>query len=251
MARRAADKAKVLIGTSGFSYRHWRGGVFYPKGLTQKNELEFYARNFRTLELNNPFYRLPSREVFESWHERTPADFVFAVKASRFITHIRRLNDCEEPLKLLLEHAGGLRSKLGPVLFQLPPKAKPNLEVLEEFLKLLPKRHDHVFEFREDEWFNEAVYALLRRYHVALCIAVSPVDPEPEPIITGRFAYLRMHAGLGSEGEFTEDELARWSRVIERLRRDGTPSYVYFNNDWRGFAPRNAGRLRELLGIER
>lgn len=241
----------MLIGTSGFSYRHWRGGVFYPKGVPQKKELEYYAGQFRTLELNSPFYHLPSREVFESWHQRTPPDFVFAVKASRFITHIRRLNDCEEPLALLVERAEGLGKKLGPMLFQLPPSAKPDLALLERFLALLPHGREHVFEFRDPQWFADEVYALLRRYHVALCIAVSPIEPEPEPIITGPFAYLRMHAGMGDEGDFTEEELTRWSRVVDKLREAGTPSYVYFNNDWRGFAVRNASRLREMLGIAR
>src|SRR5882757_3732740 len=148
----------ILIGTSGYVYRHWRGGVFYPAGLRHPDELEFYAREFTTVELNNSFYRLPTLEAFKSWRRRTPDDFLFAVKASRFITHMKRLKDCGDSIKLLFERVKGLGPKLGPILFQMPPKSNPNIERLAEFLGLLPRRHEYVFEFRNEKWFQEEIF---------------------------------------------------------------------------------------------
>lgn len=241
----------VWIGTSGFMYRHWRGGVFYPKGLRQKEELEYFASRFPTVELNNPFYRLPPRETFEAWRERTPDDFLFAVKASRFITHIKRMRNCEEPIARLIESVSGLGAKLGPILFQLPPSAPLDLERLQDFLALLPRGPLWVFEFRQAEWFIDSVYDVLRRHAVALCLPVGSRMREPPDVVTADFAYIRMHNGSGEYGNFTSRQLQAWAERIGNFLRSGVRVFVYFNNDAAGCAIRNAFKLRELLGIER
>jgi uncharacterized protein YecE (DUF72 family) len=238
----------VMIGTSGFSYRHWRGGVFYPKGLSQKEELKYFAGQFSTVELNNPFYRLPSRETFATWRKTVPADFVFAVKVSRYITHIKRLKDCAAPVKLFMRNARGLGAKLGPLLCQLPANAKPNLPRLEEFLRLLPRRHEWVFEFRNPEWFTDETYQMLAKYRVALCAAVSPTVPAtPVSVVTADFAYIRMHSGASDGGRFNREELRECAARIDSYRRAGLKVYVYFNNDWHGYAIENARELAAML----
>lgn len=243
--------AEVWIGTSGFVYPHWRHGVFYPEGLPQKRELEHFSACFRTVELNNPFYRLPDRETFEHWKQRTPPDFAFAVKASRFITHVRRLRDCRDPVRTFLDRARGLGRKLGPVLFQLPPTMGVDLDRLEGFIRALPPRRRYVLEVRHTSWLDDAVYDRLRRRGIALCIAVGgAVEPADLPV-TGGFVYVRMHAGRGKDGNFTRSQLEEWADPIRRLRRDGRDVYVYFNNDWQGLAVRNAQTLRALLQLDR
>ena len=245
-----SSHSDVLIGTSGFVYKHWRRGVFYPEKLPQKQELEYFSQHFATVELNNPFYRLPPRETFEKWRDRTPAEFLFAVKASRYISHIKRLKDCAEPLERLMESAGGLGNKLGPILFQFPPTWGLDIDRLRDFLTLLSRRQEFTFEFRNPGWFVEPVYDLLRQHGAALCLAVSPTAPDPPEILTGRFTYVRMHAGSGRYGDFTEPELAKWQRKICRFRREGVKVYVYFNNDAHGCAIRDARRLIETLRLD-
>ena len=242
---------EVFIGTSGFVYPHWRRGVFYPPGLPQAKELAFYAHEFRTVELNNPFYRLPERETFARWQERTPDDFLFAVKASRFITHIKRLRDCSDPLRFFLEHAWGLGKKLGPILFQLPPQMHADLERLGSFLGILPRSETFALEFRHESWLAVPVFELLRRHRVALCIPVKGAVEPDSPAVTGRVGYLRMHSGAGPDGEFTLGQLRGWAGLIRKWLGDGMDVYVYFNNDWQGFAVRNALQLRRLLKIRR
>lgn len=241
----------VWIGTSGFVYRHWRKGVFYPARLPQNRELEYYAEHFRTVELNNPFYRLPQKETFVAWRKRTPPDFLFAVKASRYLTHIKKLKDAEEPLALFMDRARGLGPKLGPILFQFPATWKRDLDRLESFLKILPKRREFAFEFRHPAWLEDPVFALLRRHRAALCIPVKPERPRPEVAVTADFSYIRLHAGSGESGGFTPAELAYWAGQVRALRRRGLRVYLYFNNDSAGCAIRNAFSLRKLLGVAR
>ncbi len=231
-------------------YRHWRGGVFYPPGLRAREELRWYAERFRTVELNNPFYRLPEATTFERWRGAVPADFCFAVKASRFITHVKRLRDPDEPLALLLERAAGLGDALGPILFQLPPTFQVDLARLGEFLGALPLDRRWTLEFRHPSWQTEPVYQLLGRRGVALCVPVGG-RVQPDLVTTAPFAYLRMHAGAGPGGGFTDDQLRAWAGRIRGLRAAGKEVYVYFNNDWEGHAVRDAARLRALLGVER
>jgi uncharacterized protein YecE (DUF72 family) len=244
-------KPEVWIGTSGYVYKHWRNGVFYPPGLPAKEELPFYAQHFRTVELNNPFYRLPPRATFVSWRRRTPDDFLFAVKASRYITHIKKLKDAGPPLRLFLHQASGLGKKFGPVLFQFPRTWKPDIGRLRDFLALLPRRREFAFEFRHPGWLSGSVYELLQSHDAALCLAAGPAAPQTNDVVTARFSYIRMHGGSGEGGNFTGKELRNWAARIERFRADGVKVYIYFNNDQCGYAIQNAFALRRLLRIER
>jgi uncharacterized protein YecE (DUF72 family) len=243
--------SQIFVGTSGFVYPHWRHGVFYPQHLPQAEELAHYAAEFRTVELNSPFYRLPDRATFVAWKERTPGDFRFAVKASRYITHIKRLRECEGPVKTFFERARGLGRKLGPVLFQLPPNLKADVERLRMFARLLPRGHRCVFEFRHESWIVEPVFDVLAERSLAGCIAVGGSLEALDLRQAAEFRYLRMHAGYGREGNFTQAQLEDWAKSTKSLSNRGTDVYVYFNNDWKGYAIRNAQALRQLLGIER
>lgn len=235
--------APILIGTSGFSYPHWRHGVFYPEHWPASRELEFYAGAFATVELNNPFYRLPSTAAFARWRQVTPPNFCFSVKASRYITHVKRLHAAAPALRLFLARAGRLGPKLGPVLFQFPAAWRLNLERLEEFLPRLPRQRQFAFEFRHPSWFVPAVADRLRNYGAAWCHAVHPDLPPPLEVVTAPFTYIRFHAGRGEGGNFTAAELRPWARRIAGYARAGVAVYAYFNNDWRGFALADARQL--------
>ena len=251
MAPSATNSSPGLwIGTSGYVYPHWRGGVFYPKGLRQKEELAYFAARFRTVELNNPFYRLPAPDAFIRWREATPADFQFAVKASRVITHLLRLREAAAPLALLLEHASALGTKLGPVLFQLPPTLQADLPLLDGFLSLLPAGRRWVIEFRHPSWQTAAVYDRLGRSGIALCIPVGG-RVQPDLVTTAPFVYVRMHAGQAPEGAFSPKQLRDWAARVLALERAGKEVYVYFNNDRQGHAVRDGQRFLVLLGLDR
>jgi uncharacterized protein YecE (DUF72 family) len=241
---------RVWIGTSGYVYRHWRKGVFYPPGLKIREELGYFASRFPTVELNNPFYRLPSAEMFARWREATPDHFRFAVKASRFITHIKRLQNVAEEVHLFMERAEELGPKLGPVLFQLPPNQPLDLSRLRGFLTLLSPQRQWVVEFRHASWHTTEVYRLLAEYTVALCIPVGG-GVHPDRITTASFTYIRMHRGQEPRGGFTADELHTWAAQVRALESVGKEVYVYFNNDWEGFAIRDAVALKQLLGLSR
>jgi uncharacterized protein YecE (DUF72 family) len=242
--------AGIWIGTSGYVYRHWRKGVFYPVGLPAREELGYYASRFRTVELNNPFYRLPTAEMFQRWRDSTPPDFQFAVKASRYITHIKRLRNVADELALFLDRADHLGPRLGPILFQLPPTQQLELARLNDFLALFSKARRWVIEFRHPSWHTSEVYRLLSDHGVALCIPVGG-GVQPDRVTTAPFTYIRMHRGQEPGGGFTVDELLSWAGQIRALRGAGKEVYVYFNNDWGGYAIRDAIKLRELLGIQR
>jgi uncharacterized protein YecE (DUF72 family) len=241
----ASGGGAVRIGCSGWNYRHWRG-VVYPPGLPARRWLEHYGTLFDTVEVNTTFYRLPTVSAVSRWVEQSPPGFLFAVKASRFLTHVKRLTDMGRPLQLFTERIEPLaRSpKLGPVLWQLPETFHRNDERLAEALERLPPGR-HCFEFRHPSWFADEVYELLRRHGVALVIADHPQRPFQSRELTAGFTYLRFHHG-GGDGNYSHRRLAAWARRIEewRLRVD---VYAYFNNDWGGFAVENAlwlgGRL--------
>jgi uncharacterized protein YecE (DUF72 family) len=242
---------QTLIGTSGWSYKHWEKGIFYPADLPPREHLGFYASNFPSVEINYSYYQLPPRKTFELWHRVAPRGFVFAVKASRYLTHMKKLKDPEEPLQRLLDHAGGLEEKLGPVLFQFPRQWKRNLDRLSEFLAALQHhpRCRYTFEFRHTTWLVPEVYALLREHNAALCLPIGwgiPLDIQ----LTADWTYLRFHGGANSIA-FTDAELRPWAQRLRRWRADGIASYSYFNNDTleHGRAPAidNARRLRELV----
>lgn len=241
------NKPKVLIGTSGWSYNHWEG-PFYPKSLSKQQWLAFYAQHFSTVELNASFYRLPQKSTFAKWRASTPKNFIFAVKASRFLTHVKKLNEPEEPWGLLFERATALRSKLGPVLFQFPPNWRQNLDRLDKFLKILPEEQEYAFEFRHPSWFNQNTYQLLKgKRTAALCIADSPRYPCFFEI-TAPFTFIRMHGGQELYGsKYSDKELKKLAQKIKQYQKEGLKIYAYFNNDAYGYAIENALTLREML----
>jgi uncharacterized protein YecE (DUF72 family) len=241
---------RIRIGTSGYVYRHWRKGVFYPPGLKARDELAYYATRFHTVELNSPFYRLPTADMFARWREATPDDFRFAVKASRYITHVKRLRDVGDEIALFMERAMLLRPKLGPILFQLPPNQQLDLSRLTDFLSLLTADRRWVLEFRHPSWHTREVYQLLSQRAVALCIPVGG-GLHPDRITTAPFTYIRMHRGQEPGGGFTAEELRSWAGQVRALSNAGKDVYVYFNDDWEGYAVRDAATLQELLGLSR
>jgi len=238
--------AVYYIGTSGWHYDHWRQR-FYPQKLRKPEWLDFYARHFSTVELNNSFYRLPSEAAFANWRDGSPANFSFAVKVSRFITHIKRLKGVEEPVETFLTRAKILGEKLGPLLYQLPPNMHRNDERLESFLAVLPQGLKHVVEFRHESWLDEGVFEILRRYNTGLCVFDMPSLRCPL-VATADFAYIRFH---GSEGLYyscySDEELAGWAKRLADLAANLKAMYIYFNNDAEAFAVRNAITLREYL----
>jgi uncharacterized protein YecE (DUF72 family) len=241
-------QGRIWVGTSGYVYRHWRKGVFYPTGLKVRDELAHYAAHFPTVELNNPFYRLPTAEMFARWRTVTPDGFEFAVKASRYITHIKRLRNTEEEIELFLSRARELGPKLGPVLFQLPPNQQVDMPRLLEFLPLLSSGQRWVLEFRHPSWHTPEVYRALAQHEVALCIPVGG-GLEPDRVTTAAFSYIRMHRGQEPRGGFTGEELKGWATRLRALSSVGKDVYIYFNNDWEGFAIRDARVIQKLLGI--
>ena len=251
----SAIESGVFIGTSGYNYPHWWNGVFYPSDLPQKKWLEFYAEDFDTVELNVSFYRLPKKEAFEGWYKRTPKQFVFAIKGNRFITHIKRLKDCREPLSLLFDHASPLKQKLGVVLWQLPPRFKFQKERLEEFCVLLStlprsKLHRHAFEFRDESWFCNEAFRILEEFGFAFCIAHGSGLPFIEKI-TSDFVYLRLHGGEVLYGSnYSDKELKQWAEKIQDWRKKVKTVFVYFNNDAYGFAVKNALSLKKFVSQE-
>jgi uncharacterized protein YecE (DUF72 family) len=235
--------SRFRIGCSGWQYKHWKGD-FYPADLRQREWLEYYAQRFDTVEVNNSFYRLPPEGVFETWRARTPKTFLFAVKASRFLTHMKKLKDPEEPVERLFSRARELRSKLGPVLYQLPKQMPKNIDRLSAFLEVLPQRVKHAVEFRDPSWYDDDVMRLLRRHNVALCLHDMP-GSETRRMLTARFAYVRFHGATGRyNGAYPDTALAEWAHW---LVTNDAPAFVYFNNDIGGHAPRDAKRLIELL----
>lgn len=236
----------LLIGTSGWVYPHWKG-VFYPSDLPQREWLAFYVRHFPTVEINNSFYRLPGEQAFKDWEARAPEGFTFAVKASRFITHLKKLKAPPDSVELFLSRARLLKAKLGPILFQLPPRWRCNPARLQAFLELLPGDLLYAFEFRDETWLTGEIFSLLKGKGAAFCIISLPGFDCPVRV-TAPFVYIRMHgSGLVYGGLYSADELAHWAGIIKGFLRDGLDVYVYFNNDAFGFAIRNARELRAML----
>jgi uncharacterized protein YecE (DUF72 family) len=239
----------VRIGCSGWNYGHWRERV-YPKGLPPSRWLEHYATLFDTVEVNATFYRLPLRSSVARWVEQTPPGFVFTVKASRYLTHIKRLTDLGPGLERFYERIAPLvRSpKLGPVLWQLPERFHRDDERLGGALERLPPGR-HCFEFRHPSWFVAEVYGLLRAHGAALVIGDTPKRPFQTYELTADWAFVRFHHGhRGRRGNYSEAELEEWARRIDRWRAD-VDVYAYFNNDWEGFAVHNGRWLRARLGV--
>ena len=236
---------RYYIGTSGWHYEHWKGS-FYPPGLPKTGWLEYYARHFPTVELNSSFYHLPTDKAFNSWKNSSPAGFVYSVKVSRLITHLKKLRDCEGPLTNFIARAQLLGDKLGPLLYQLPPDLKREERILEDFIRILPQDKCHVFEFRDSSWFEEGIFDILSRYNCGLCIYDMPGFSSPM-VATCGFAYLRFHGSQSLYGGcYSDDELKYWAGKIRGMNVNNV--YAYFNNDAGGFAIQNAITLKQLLG---
>jgi uncharacterized protein YecE (DUF72 family) len=237
----------IRIGTSGYHYKHWVD-TFYPPKTPASKMLDYYVRHFDSLELNNSFYRLPSIEAFEAWRDATPTNFVFAVKASRFITHNKKLKDPENALDNILPRAEHLGKKLGPVLFQLPPKWKLNLERLEGLLEILPRERRYAFEFRELSWITPEVNRLLERYNASFCIYELAGYHTPFDI-TADFAYVRLHGPDAGkyQGSYSHAQLRAWARRIQEWSATLKAIYIYFDNDQAGYAAQNALELNQMV----
>jgi uncharacterized protein YecE (DUF72 family) len=246
---------RIRIGCSGWQYQHWRGN-FYPDGLPQSRWFAHYAETFDTVEINNSFYRLPSAETFSKWRGQAPPGFVYSAKASRFLTHLKKLKDPADPLVRFFENAKALGPALGAVLYQLPPNFGLNLDRLAAFADAIPeavrttgfpKRTRHVIEFRDQTWYNDRVFALLERHHVALCLH-DMHGSSTERVVVGPAIYVRFHFGTSKYGGRYEDRRVEdWAGWLASRARDGLDVFAYFNNDIGGHAPRDAVRLRARI----
>jgi uncharacterized protein YecE (DUF72 family) len=235
----------VGIGTSGWSYKHWRG-TFYDQRVPVSRWLECYAEVFDCVELNGSFYRLPRRATFVDWAARTPADFRFAVKGSRYVTHLKRLRDPQEHVERFFEAATGLGEKLGPVLWQLPPSFSRDDQLLDQFLDTLPGFSQNTVELRHESWLVEPVFQILRRHGTALCIPDHPRMPT-SLTLTASWTYLRFHHGPTADGDYPHAALQKWASWIRDRQDAGQSVWAFFNNDWHTYAPRNAVTLRNEL----
>lgn len=239
------QKRVIYIGTSGWSYKHWVD-TFYPKEIKAKDQFQYYRTYFDTVEINNTFYRLPKKETFMNWEKEVPDDFRFVIKASRYITHMKKLHDPEQSTLLFLEHAALLKKKLGAILFQLPPYMKADYLLLQNFLKQLPKDYRYVFEFRNVDWYQDKIYQLLKDYNCSFCIY--ELDGHTSPIeITADFVYLRLHGpGKKYQGSYSIDDLQKWAQLCREWLKT-KDVFVYFDNDEKGYAAFNAIKLKELM----
>jgi len=239
--------ADIHIGTSGYHYKHWVGR-YYPEKTKPSEMLSLYTNDFDTVELNNTFYQLPKPETFDAWRDGTPPDFLFAVKGSRFLTHMIKLKDPERGLSNFLPRAERLGKKLGPILWQLPPRWNVNVERLEEFLAKLPRNQRHAFELRNETWMTDEVYEVLRKYNAAFCIYELAGYRSPLEV-TADWTYIRLHGPthFKYEGSYSDRQLATWAERIRDWRRKLQAIYVYFDNDDSAYAVDNALTLRRLV----
>jgi len=249
--------AKLFIGTSGWVYGHWTG-IFYPENLPSKDKLKYYSQYFKTAEINYSFYHLPRPSTYQNWYSQTPKNFLFAVKTSKFITHVKRLKGVKEAWKQFLENALNLKEKLGPILFQFPSsfQATPeNIKRLEEFLKSIRENScsnsgkfaKYALEFRHKSWCTERIYKLLKKYNVAWVIADSPRYPRAD-VVTADFVYIRMHGSKIMFGsKYTKKEIKDLAEKIKNWLKQKLNVYCYFNNDFQGYAIENAKELLDFL----
>ena len=215
--------------------------------------LDFYVQHLQTVEINNSFYRLPSRQTFKSWGDQTPSGFIFAVKASRYITHMKKLRDPKSASKKFFAHAEALKTKTGPILFQLPPHWQSNRDRLKDFLDALPRGHSYAFEFRDPTWFNAAVSELLKKHNAALCVYDLAGQQSPKEL-TGHFGYLRLHGPAQQKysGRYTKPQLRKWLDLCKEWLEHGAKQvFVYFDNDQSRYAALNAMELQEMAGKSR
>jgi len=239
-------KGKIHIGTSGWHYPHWKK-LFYPNDLGKDEWLGFYAEKLQCVEINNTFYKLPGPDTFTNWFKQTPADFTFAVKAWRVITHRKKLKDCAAAVDTFIEHVAVLGDKLGPVLLQLPPRWHCNAARLNEFLHLLPKPFRYTFEFRDPSWHNDEVYSLLIEHNAAFCV-FELGDIHSPHISTADFMYIRLHGPKGPyAGSYSVRRLRNWAEKISGWQAQGKDVFVFFDNDEAAYAAKNALLLDKLV----
>ena len=238
--------SSIHIGTSGWHYDHWKG-PFYPEDLPAERMLDYYCDRFRTVEVNNSFYQLPETRTLTQWRNTAPGGFVFSVKASRYITHMKKLKDPVQSSGKLLERAAELKDKLGPVLFQLPPRWRVNAGRLNHFLATLPEGHRYAFEFRDATWFVPPIYYALAKHRAAFCIYDLARQQSPKQV-TADFVYVRLHGPGGPyQGRYDTRALAGWAGAFATWTAQGKEVYCYFDNDQAGYAPRDALALQEMV----
>lgn len=236
----------VLIGTSGWSYPHWRD-VFYPSEVKSRDWLAYYCEHLSTVEVNSTFYHLPQVKTVQNWAEKTPSHFSFAIKGSRYITHRLKLRDCQEPVENFLRRIAPLRQKTAAILWQIPPSLLRDDSLIEGFFSLLPSDFRHVLEVRHQSWLDDQVFNLCRKTGVCFCSISLPEFP-PVAVAATDFAYLRMHGSTALySSDYSEQELQEWAERIRQLAKKSDRIFVYFNNDVGGYAIRNAIRLRQIL----
>lgn len=253
MGHRAKDRpsprakhGRVRIGCSGWEYRHWKK-LFYPDTLPHDEWLSYYAKTFDTVEVNNSFYRLPSPSTVARWRGLVPRNFKFAWKASRFLTHNKKLKDATAPLERMAQSTDPLGTKLGPILFQLPPRWKCNPQRLIEFAAELPRRARSALEIRDPSWYDEAIFSILEKSKIALCLHDMPHSESPRRRV-GPFVYVRFHGARRKYGgRYTSRTLRSWARFLADEARSGVDVFAYFNNDAEGAAPHDARRLRDAI----
>ncbi len=239
--------AELRIGCSGFMYEHWRG-TFYPEGLSKNYWLDYYSKHLTTVELNVTFYHLPEREAFAKWYFSTPEKFIFSLKGSRFITHVKKLKDCAEPVEAFFSRASLLKEKIGAILWQLPPNFNFDLERLKEFFEILkPYQMRNVFEFRNKTWINKKVASVLDKENAAFCMADHPDFLKKLPL-SANFIYIRRHGMNGSySGSYSLELLKEDAKFIKTQFKNKKDVFIYFNNDAFGYAPKNALELTNLI----
>ena len=242
----SARESAIRIGTSGWHYDHWIGR-FYPPDRKQGALLDFYVERFDSVEINNTFYRLPGTDMLADWRDRTPEGFLFACKGSRFITHMKKLKDPEQSYTRFFDAVDTLGRKLGPILFQLPPKWRVNVERLQAFLDALPPQHRYAFEFRDPTWLTQKIYDVLEGHGAALCIY--DLDGRTSPVeVTADFVYVRLHGPGGPyRGDYDGRTLFGWARRLSDWRDAGRDAFCYFDNDENAYAAFNAARLRDMV----
>lgn len=255
--------SKVHVGTSGWMYGDWRD-LFYPDGLPQRKWLEYFGQHFKTVEVNSTFYHQMKPATFENWAKIVPLDFVFSIKGSRFITHIKRLRADRASVNQFIESAKNLGNKLGPILWQMPPRFKADKKRLEKFLvdcsslivqgdktnndKRSMINYRFAFEFRDASWFEQSIYQILKKYNAALVIAESGGYWPAAEEITADFTYIRFHGEGGSYAtSYTDQELESWAKKIKKWQKARVDVYAYFNNDVAGFAVENVRTLVNLI----
>lgn len=243
-------KPKIYIGTSGWHYKHWKGN-FYPEDTSDAEQFNYYIQHFNTVEINNSFYMLPAAKTFASWRQAAPRDFIFSVKASRFITHMKKLKVDRNSIREFFSRIDRLKEKLGPVLFQLPPRWKVNTQRLEQFLEKLPTGYQYVFEFRDHSWYTKEVYQLLSKFNCSFCIY--ELEHHRSPLqVTADFVYVRLHGpGNKYQGNYTLRTLRKWKKRAAGWLHAHKTVYIYFDNDQKGYAAFNAQALLADMGNKR